>query len=108
MSQKQFLIQWSFYGEVGVRSGIQHLDFLLPGIAGRQDKNGGLFQLAQTAENCHAVHLGKMNIQNYQDVVESGASIHCLDIGGRIIDFQTGVPQAFYNFLVQFMHLCDD
>lgn len=40
--------------------------------------------------------------------MESGATIHCLDIGGRMINFKEGVPQAFYKLLVQFTPLCDD
>ena len=91
-----------------VCSGVQRLDFLLPGIAGRQDKDGGLLQLTQTADNCHAVYLGKLYIQNYQDVVEPGVSIHCLDIGGRMINLQAGVPQAVCNLLPQFLFLRDD
>lgn len=42
MGQKQFLIQRPFHGEAGIRSGVQCPDLLLPGIVGRQDKNGGL------------------------------------------------------------------
>ena len=69
---------------------------------------GGLLQLAQTADNSHTVHLGKMNIQDYQDVVESGASIHSLDIGGGIIDFQEGVPHAVGNLAAQLHTLSQD
>ena len=101
-------IQWSFYGEVGVRSGVQHLDFLLLGIASRQDKNGGLLQLPEPPDDGHAVSIGDSEIQDDQDIVETGIQADCLGIGFRVVDLQGSCLQAICDFMVQFTLLCDD
>lgn len=101
MGQKQFLIQRSFHGKVGVRPGVQRLDFLLPGIAGRQGKDGCLFQLPEPADNGHAVSIGDSEIQDNQGIVEAGLQADCLGIGFRVVDFQSGCMQTVRNFLVQ-------
>ena len=100
MGQKKFLIQRSFHGEVGIRPGVQCLDLLLLGIAGRQDKNGGLLQLTQTSDNSHAVDIGKTNIQEGQDIVEAGVQADCLYITLRAINIQGGCLQTMNNFVV--------
>lgn len=40
--------------------------------------------------------------------MESGATIHCLDIGGGVIDLREGILHAVCNRMAQFHALCKD
>ena len=85
MGQEQFLIQRLLHGEVGIRPGVQRLDLFQPGIAGRQGKDGGLFQLTQTANNCHSRNIRNMKIQDDQHIVESAIKAEHVSAGFRIM-----------------------